>query len=322
MFACADAALQTNLCPTAPVATQTETVQPPPVERQEVGIQASELAPEAARTAEASTQVDKALPAEAGVQVGQPAALAHAVASQTQPPPLPEIGIQAGGGDDVFVRDFAIQTEMLEEPQPRRRQPPLVPAAVQTEIPPSASRAVQAAPRGVDRGTQKEDSQAAAREAELSKLEARVKSLVAEAAELSDGLRTTQEGEEAWKKMAQSQALGRLNITILCPRAECTVNGDRLEMDSWDPTKLREEFERDVLPRFSRVFVEVEPAGAGTGGGGQKKDRPRPEVVEKTMQEFADVFRKRLSTMLAAPSAAAAVAAAGAGPMTQTRSGR
>merc|ERR1712242_400106 len=97
--------------------------------------------------------------------------------------------------------------------------------------------------------------------------------------------------------------LGQMNVTILCPRAECTVNGETLAMDSWNPAKLRQDFEREVMPRFSRMFVEEVAPGA-------KPTKFRPEAVERSMQEFAEVFRARLTAMLAAPNAAAAASAA------------
>merc|ERR1719414_257899 len=91
-----------------------------------------------------------------------------------------------------------------------------------------------------------------------------------------------------------------MNITILCPRAECNVRGEHLEIDSWNPELLREEFEKEVLPRFVRIFVQESEAGQAAVA--------RPEAVDRTMQEFADVFRERLTAMLSAPNAAAAAA--------------
>mmetsp|Transcript_32657 Transcript_32657/g.59950 ORF Transcript_32657/g.59950 Transcript_32657/m.59950 type:complete len:125 (-) Transcript_32657:48-422(-) len=115
------------------------------------------------------------------------------------------------------------------------------------------------------------------------------------------------EKAEAFQRMAQTRAFGQLNVTILCPRAECTVSGERVEMDSWNPARLREEFEREVLPRFTKVFVDE-----ASGTTGQKTNRARSEAVDRAMQEFAETFRERLSAMLSAPNAAAAVQAAAA----------
>ena len=42
-----------------------------------------------------------------------------------------------------------------------------------------------------------------------------------------------QEASKLLQQMAQTKAFGQLNVTILCPRAECTVSGERIEMDSW-----------------------------------------------------------------------------------------
>merc|ERR1719174_1861169 len=107
--------------------------------------------------------------------------------------------------------------------------------------------------------------------------------------------------------MVQAKAFGQMNVTILCPRAECTVSGERVEMDSWNPKRLRDEFEREVLPRFTRVFVEEAEKSSGS-----KAPKARSEAVDKAMQDFAETFRERLSAMLSAPNAAAAVQAAAA----------
>merc|ERR1712187_39176 len=105
--------------------------------------------------------------------------------------------------------------------------------------------------------------------------------------------------------MVQSKAFKQMNVTILCPRAECTVSGEQIKIDSWNPNRLREEFEREVLPRFTRVFVE-EATDAS------KSSKARSEAVDRAMQDFAETFRQRLSAMLAAPNAAAAVQAVAA----------
>jgi len=81
------------------------------------------------------------------------------------------------------------------------------------------------------------------------------------------------------------------------------VNGTRIEVDSWNPAKLRSEFEEQVLPRFTKVFVEE------TGENGAQA---KPDAVKRTMEEFAITFRERLSAMLSAPNANAAVTAAAA----------
>lgn len=119
------------------------------------------------------------------------------------------------------------------------------------------------------------------------------------------------ESIEVWRSAASSRALGQLQVTILCPRAECTVNGDHLSMDSWDPAKLRADFEEQVLPRFARVFVEeeAETFSHDSKGGFKNAEKKRPEAVKQCMQEFAAAFRQRLSAMLTAPSAAEAAQA-------------
>merc|ERR1711920_801297 len=133
--------------------------------------------------------------------------------------------------------------------------------------------------------------------------ETRIGALTSENTSVTSRLKTLQEDAEIWRQASLKKSLGQMNITILCPRAECTVNGERIEMDSWNPAKLQAEFEREVLPRFANVFVEDSNDNA-------KKSRGRPGAVERTMQEFAEIFRERLAAMLSAPNAAAAASAA------------
>jgi len=140
-------------------------------------------------------------------------------------------------------------------------------------------------------------------EESLQRTEEKVKGLGVSKSESFEEIRKCREDSQAWQQMAQSKAMGQMNITILCPRAECTVNGSKVEMDSWNPTKLRRDFETEVLPRFSKLFIEEGPAHASGA---------RPEAVQRTMEEFANVFRERLSAMLSAPNANAAVTAASA----------
>jgi len=174
--------------------------------------------------------------------------------------------------------------------------------------------ATQATPLpGVDRETQAEDDRLEAALKREAVKDARIQELEARLAELSgenDMLKVASEkakaDAEAFQHMAQTKAFGQMNVTILCPRAECTVSGERIEMDSWNPARLREEFEREVLPRFTRVFVEESTAGM------PKNSKARSEAVDRAMQDFAETFRERLSAMLSAPNAAAAVQAAAA----------
>lgn len=189
-------------------------------------------------------------------------------------------------------------------------------AAVQTQAPPrKAAAATQAGPPpGVDRGTQAEDDSAKLHAKRVAELEDLVKGLQAQVAKLTNQNEAltnesndNREKAEAFQHMAQTKAFGQMNVTILCPRAECTVSGERIEMDSWNPARLREEFEREVLPRFTRVFVEESMAGMPKNGS-----KARSEAVDRAMQDFAETFRERLSAMLSAPNAAAAVQAAAA----------
>lgn len=99
-------------------------------------------------------------------------------------------------------------------------------------------------------------------------------------------------------EMATSKAMSRLNVTILCPRAECTVNGSKVEMDSWNSARLREDFEEQVLPRFIKIIMA------------EGETTSQTEIVQNTMEELGSIFRERLAALLSAPNATAAMAAA------------
>lgn len=270
----------------------------------EVAVQASREAP----LNDMDTQTDVSS-VDAAAQAGTPASLATASASQTEGPPgRSEASTQweEPRSNSKKMRQMhscavACQTSITRTA-----------AAVQTSKPSRAAVASQATPLpGVDRGMQAQDQEADLREAEreshLRDLEERLLTLTSQNSSLQDDLNTMTEKAEAFQRMAQTRAFGQLNVTILCPRAECTVSGERVEMDSWNPTRLREEFEREVLPRFTKVFVDE-----AEGKTGQKTNRARSEAVDRAMQEFAETFRERLSAMLSAPNAAAAVQAAAA----------
>lgn len=158
----------------------------------------------------------------------------------------------------------------------------------------------------MEKGIQVEDTTQAQK---VSKLEATLQSSSKEAEKLrtqlleqTTQLQRSQDDCQALKQLTQSNAFGQMNITILCPKAECTVNGLKLEMDSWDVQKLRREFEDEVLPRFMKVFVVESSADSLSD--------TRPEAIQRTMEEFASTFRERLAVMLTAPNASAAVTAA------------
>lgn len=332
----ADASVQASLLPessghqTCEIGVQAS---PPPIALEAVEVQAGSGAIMRNETASQAAPAMADFAAQAEVEVPPPAPLllqpppphrtdtAEAeVQTCPEAPPLeapataefatqagtPSLHLSSRGAQTEALQVAAVCSELATQTDPEEREEPrsCTTQGCQTEVLPSRSSAVQTVERrGVDKHTQKDDSDAAHRKVEMAKLDHRVKALVAEAAESAAAKKAAREDEEAWKHMAQSKALGQLNVTILCPRAECTVNGARLEMDSWDPARLTAEFEREVLPRFSRVFVEEH--------FGEEKTRPRPEAIDRTMAEFAEVFRKRLAAMLAAPSAAAAVAAHG-----------
>lgn len=232
---------------------------------------------------------------EASAQTNS-APVATVAATQTTAAPC---GIEEGVQADLAVavattRELCVQTDGAK----------VAGMAVQTMPPKVSSVATQAAPgKAVHQAVQAHDDsdvkEKALREEQLRTLEARCMDLAKESADSQK----TKEDLQAWQQMAQSKALGQMNITILCPRAECTVNGTRIEVDSWNPAKLRSEFEEQVLPRFTKVFVEE------TGENGAQA---KPDAVKRTMEEFAITFRERLSAMLSAPNANAAVTAAAA----------
>lgn len=297
-----------------PADVQTQTAPPPVLANtaSQVVADACEAAVQAMPTpSDASAQTD-ALPAPtaaAEAEVQTVTVQAVAATMQTDPPPA--------------SRDAACLADI---PSPSKQAAlKLCSAACQTTAPARSSASTQtqkasktavaatqaAPPRGVDQATQAEDERLeellerdAKRETRLRELEARLLQLSNENDALKADCLKYKEQSEAFQHMAQTKAFGQMNVTILCPRAECTVSGERVEMDSWNPARLREEFEREVLPRFTRVFVEESVAGMPKGS------KARSEAVDKAMQDFAETFRERLSAMLSAPNAAAAVQAA------------
>jgi len=271
---------------------------------------------------------------EAAVQVGQPPAIANHTGSQTETPAVP--AVPAASEAEVQATAEATATSMQTDAPVRADvaceaniekvkvtnscsaasqtiPPARCVAGVQTRAPSIGTAiATQVTPAaGVDRGCQAEDGRLeaalkreAVHEEKIAELEALVARLNSEKEQLKADLVTSKETAEAFQHMVQTKAFGQMNVTILCPRAECTVSGERIEMDSWNPKRLREEFEREVLPRFTRVFVEEVNASKGS--------KARSEAVDRAMQDFAETFRERLSAMLSAPNAAAAVQAAAA----------
>lgn len=282
----------------------------------QVVAEASEIAVQAAppmpTDATSQTEPGPASPRPASVAEAevQATAAASAAAMQTEPPARADASCAA----DIPPPSKHIAVKLCSAAS-QTCPPARSVAAVQTTRPSKAACvATQAGPApGVDRGTQAEDDRLEAALKREAEKEARIQELEARLAELSsdnEALRAeskkVQEKAEAFQHMAQTKAFGQMNVTILCPRAECTVSGERIEMDSWNPARLREEFEREVLPRFTRVFVEE------TSAGMPKTSKARSEAVDRAMQDFAETFRERLSAMLSAPNAAAAVQAAAA----------
>ncbi|CAJ1376334.1 unnamed protein product [Effrenium voratum] len=149
-------------------------------------------------------------------------------------------------------------------------------------------------PKMGHQGVQVEDPEASAALERLKHLEVIQESLDTQAVLQAQEL-------EVWQQMAKSKAMGRLHVTILCPRAECTVNSTKVEMDSWNSQRLRADFEEQVLPRFTKLIV-AEDVGPSSP----------PELVKGIMEELAAIFRERLMALLTAPDAKSAMAAAAA----------
>lgn len=270
-------------------------------ESTEFGVQ---VAPEPSDSAAQTEAVAAPSATEAEVQA---TATAAAVSMQTEPPATANASCEANIAPPAKQIAIKLCSVACQSIPPARSV-----VAVQTTKLARAAVACQAVPPPcIDRATQAQDDRLdvalkreAAHEARIQELEDQLARLTEQNQELTDEHKKAKESAEAFQHMAQSKAFGQMNVTILCPRAECTVSGERVEMDSWNPARLREEFEREVLPRFTRVFVDE--------NSGQKGSKARSEAVDKAMQDFAETFRERLSAMLSAPNAAAAVQAAAA----------
>jgi len=271
----------------------------------EAGVQAGSSS---ALPAEAASQTEALANVEAEVQC---CAEATSAAMQTEPAPGVSVACEV---------DFTSQAPKLRNSCSAASQtspPTRSAAAVQTVRALRTAVATQATPTPISRAeksTQAEDDRLvaalkreAAQEARIDDLEGQLALLSVENEALAAEKLKEKEKAEAFQHMAQTKAFGQMNVTILCPRAECTVSGERIEMDSWNPERLREEFEREVLPRFTRVFVEEADKNAPKGAS-----KARSDAVDRAMQDFAETFRERLSSMLSAPNAQAAVQAAAA----------
>merc|ERR1712157_237478 len=114
------------------------------------------------------------------------------------------------------------------------------------------------------------------------------------AAKLSKHASALEEGVRVWREKATAKLLSQVNITIFCPRAECNVNGQSVEMDGWNPEVLKREFEREVLPRFTKIFVDQ----VDTSSTSSRAASSREQAANKASQEFAEAFRQRLKVML------------------------
>lgn len=240
--------------------------------------------------------------------------------AQTQAEPArSDVGQQAGVALGGTPADASSQTEPAAEPPSRcdsgcqTSAAATSAASVQTERPPftshvctqtqaQPSRPTRSAESQANPSTRAVEAQTAPLQDDSARIEALLKEANANTAKLAQQVASLEEGVKVWREKATKQLLGQVNITILCPRAECNVNGHTVEMDGWNPEVLKREFEREVLPRFTRIFVEQ----AGEGGGSA-----RTQAAQKASKEFAEAFRERLSSMLSAPTAESAVATKG-----------
>lgn len=317
---CCEAFVQTqSICQTCEVSIQ---VLPAPTEQNSCATQWATTQTQCKTSREVGLQVAPSL-LDSAVQAVMPAVSLTETPVQTDACHTAELQVQAGSclpssesgvqTDLTTTEDAATQVSpwktATREISSQTRSPATQTCQeVQTESavkPTSTTSATQATPRpGVNQGVQAEDQLAevvAFLRRRVAELEALLGSTEIRQVALEESLDAALSEAEVCQQAAFSQLLGKLNITILCPKAECTIGGDRIEMDSWNPARLREEFELEVLPRFSRLFVEEVPDGSKTSG--------RSHAVEQTMQEFAEVFRQRLASMLSAQSATSAVGA-------------
>eukprot|EP00403_Amphidinium_massartii_P014790 CAMPEP_0178415424 /NCGR_PEP_ID=MMETSP0689_2-20121128/23543_1 /TAXON_ID=160604 /ORGANISM="Amphidinium massartii, Strain CS-259" /LENGTH=511 /DNA_ID=CAMNT_0020036741 /DNA_START=77 /DNA_END=1609 /DNA_ORIENTATION=- len=153
-------------------------------------------------------------------------------------------------------------------------------AAVQTQAKLMISVAVEAKQVScADAGVQAHDEEADRLAAAVAASEASVQKALAET--------------ETLRRMVHCNAWKHTNITILRPRAECVVNSERVLMDHWDPGRLSDEIETEVIPKFTRVFAEVSSLPPN-----KSEPLPRCKPADLAMQEFAEAFRRKLAEML------------------------
>jgi len=270
----------------------------------EMSVQTTAVKTVTTATAEASTQSVELEFATAEIQTGCPFAELQEVSIQTEAAPVTataEVAVMTS--PPPRQHNASTNTDSIEE-KPARATSNF---SCQTTAVSKAARGVQASPPpGVAVAVQFDDPSGALRESERAQALRDNKDLRRNVDQLGGQLETIQAELSKWRGAAQSQLLSRINITILCPRAECMVNSTRLCMDSWDPDRLRQEFEKEVLPRFSKLFINEE-----NGPVDPEPQSAHMALVDRTMKEFADYFRQRLTAILSAPSAAAAVTASG-----------
>eukprot|EP00971_Amphidinium_carterae_P344606 6485097-Amphidinium_carterae.1 len=173
----------------------------------------------------------------------------------------------------------------------------------QVEAQPSTSSAAQTVPATLKTSSSQTEAISFCTPQCAENLDAGAKShaLQVEHSRLLQELAESTQKLSAAQQVVHTQAFGQLNVTVMCPKAECNIFGEHISVDGWHSDKVREAIEKEVIPRFTKVWVaEVSETAAQ-----EVKDS-----IDDCMKEFADVFRERLSKMLAAPSVEAAAAAA------------
>lgn len=105
---------------------------------------------------------------------------------------------------------------------------------------------------------------------------------------LEKELAASQQQMDVWQKAATTKVFGQLSVMVVCPKAECTIRGEFLEMTTWDLKRIQNMIEDEVIPRFTKVFSYE----------GEQQPPQIRDAIDSSMQEFAQTFQMKLSEML------------------------
>jgi len=105
---------------------------------------------------------------------------------------------------------------------------------------------------------------------------------------LEKELSASQQQVDVWQKAATTKVFGQLSVMVVCPKAECTIRGEFLEMTTWDLKRIQNMIEDEVIPRFTKVFSYE----------GEQQPPQIRDAIDSSMQEFAQTFQMKLSEML------------------------